>query len=132
MSSEGLWSTALFFREQRGTNWVLGNICAFLLSKRDFHLGMSLVCFTVAKNARGIAADRLIWRPPKLLPVLRVCCKCADRCSVVSKTERREADKVISTRGNNALWGGGMSGQERAVPLLLKQMRAPAHPGHGI
>lgn len=50
----------------------------------------------------------------------------------MSKTERREAEKVIPIRGNNARWGGGMSGQERAVTLLLKQMRAPAHPGHRI
>lgn len=50
----------------------------------------------------------------------------------MSKTERREAEKVISIRGNNTRWGGGMSGQERAVTLLLKQMGAPAHLGHRI
>lgn len=76
-SLEGFWSTALLFRERRGANWVLGNVAAFLLSNEDFHSGMSLVCFTVAKNAQGIAADRPIWGPPKLLPELRVSWKCA-------------------------------------------------------
>ena len=50
----------------------------------------------------------------------------------MSKTERREAEVVVSICGDNALWGGGMSRQERAVTLLLKPMGAPAHPGHGI
>lgn len=84
---------------------------------------MSLICFTIAENAQGIAADGLIWGPPKFLTVLRVFCKCADRCmcrcSTVSKIERREAE-VISICGNNTVCGGGVSRQERALTLLLK------------
>lgn len=105
ISLEGFQSTALLFRERRGASSVLGNMSAFLLSNEDVRSGMSLVCFTVAKYARGIAADRLIWSPPKLLPVLRVSRTCADRCicrcnARRGKTERREAEKVISRCGN--------------------------------
>lgn len=132
---KGFWSTAMLFREWQGANGVLGNISAFLLSNEDFCSGMSLICFTVAENAQGIAADGLIWGPPKFVPVLRVSCKCADRCirrcSMLSKIERREAE-VISICGNNTVGGGGMSRQERALTLLLKWMGAPAHPGHSV
>lgn len=51
---------------------------------------------------------------------------------MVSKTEGREAENNIPIRSNNALWGGGMSGQERAVTLSLKKKGDPAHLGHSI